>query len=115
METNLDLHGDVVIIPKPLSFEGMKVRKDNCLAYGEVTGHAHRLSAHGGATVAVYENEAGEVAGFEVFGGDGAYAELSHEEHHTITMKPGTYEVRIQRTCDPFTSKEGDEWRAVQD
>lgn len=79
----------------------MEKRIDNCLAEGEVTGHAHRV----GTTAEVW--------------GDGIERRLvaprgtdvSHEEHKTITLPPGEYDITRQRELDPDT----EEARAVAD
>lgn len=63
------------------------------LAYGEVTGHAHAFHSP-------------KVAMFRADGLGGTYikvdetAELVHEEHDTITVPPGLYEVVRQREYD---------------
>lgn len=63
------------------------------LAYGEVTGHAHRLSAPEG--IAAYS-----------FNGD-TFVQLTqpgrvtHEEHDPIALSPGTYKVVRQREYTP--------------
>lgn len=80
----------------------MKPRKDRCLADGEVTGHAHRVTAK---TAKVF--------------GDGVERELVaprgtsvvHEEHKRITLPPGDYDVTRQREVDPDT----EEIRSVAD
>ena len=84
--------GDVMlrkVDSKPIS--AVVGEKDNgriILAYGEVTGHAH----------AIKQNEA------EIWVDAGRrwlevchQAELKHEEHATITLPPGIYEVIQQR------------------
>lgn len=71
---------------------------DVILAYGEVTGHAHRLAegsvkpfAKGG----VWEPSAERfIQALEV-------AELRHEEHDTIALPPGNYRVIQQREYSP--------------
>src|SRR5688500_11517178 len=62
------------------------------LAYGEATGHAHRIrSRH----VVMFEN------------GDERYlkieqpADLTHEEHGAIHLEPGLYRVVRQREYEP--------------
>ena len=66
------------------------------LATGEATGHAHRVSA-----------EDAEVVGTE----DALELEaptgtpITHEEHKTVTLPPGTYVVSRQRECDPQTAE----------
>ena len=63
------------------------------LAYGEVTGHAHAISAKGARFLQMP---------------DGSRllqlptrADLKHEEHGRITLKPGGYRVTIQRQYAP--------------
>lgn len=63
------------------------------LAYGEVTGHAHALPL---SLVSMFSTEAGQRF-IEVKEG----AELTHEEHATITPEPGVYEVIQQREYTP--------------
>ena len=80
----------------------MKRRKDNVLAEGEATGHAHRATGDG---VAVY--------------GDGDDRKLqapkgtvvTHEEHGLQTWPPGDYDISRVQEFDPFE----EEIRNVQD
>ena len=65
------------------------------LAYGEVTGHAHRICEGS------VEMWSADKLRFMVVGEEGAT--LSHEEHGPMRIEPGTYEVRIQKVYDPFT------------
>ncbi|HVJ44671.1 MAG TPA: hypothetical protein VM639_24450 [Dongiaceae bacterium] len=67
------------------------------LAYGEVTGHSHAIhnpkvklfrdSGNGGATYLSIADPAG--------------AALQHEEHATIQLPAGHYDVTIQREYSP--------------
>lgn len=76
-----DCHVWSVNLPKgAVPFE----QKDNCLAYGEVTGHAHRI--HG--TVEFFKWQAKTY--FRVPAG--APVALKHEEHNPIILPPGDYE-----------------------
>jgi hypothetical protein len=63
------------------------------LAYGEVTGHAHALGLN---FASMYASEEGQRY-LEIKEG----AELTHEEHATITPEPGVYEVIQQREYTP--------------
>jgi hypothetical protein len=72
-----------------------KVRKDGALAYGEVTGHSHKVA---------------DLAGAEVFDcGTGLYVTVTaeggisivHEEHGTVALPKGDYEITIQREYTP--------------
>ncbi len=73
------------------------------LAYGEVTGHAHAIR-QSSAKLFMAEDPGRR---FLVI--DGEAAELRHEEHGTIALAPGHYEVVIQREYSP------EEIRQVQD
>lgn len=73
------------------------------LAYGEVTGHAHRV--HDGAVTDATDS----VPAQELFEEpDGTRllvvrreADVRHEEHGAIALAPGTYEVIRQREYHP--------------
>ena len=92
--------GDVLIIPCDSSVIGCKL-DHLTLAEGEVTGHSHRISN-------------GEA---ELFERDGVLylkvlsptALLIHEEHASVNIPQGDWEIRIQREYIP----EG--WRYVAD
>lgn len=73
------------------------------LAEGEITGHAHVITDTKNAcrytlnekTYLLVENP----------------VELYHEEHNTLTIQPGTYEIDTVKEYDPFEK----EIRRVQD
>lgn len=91
-------HGDLLLIPiaDPIAV-GADHDTDLILATGEVSGHAHRV--HGwGAT------SHGRHLSLPRGG------QLTHEEHVTITLPPGRYEIIRQRT---WTQR--GEWRPVED
>lgn len=70
------------------------------LAYGEVTGHAHAIDADV-AQEFHHANADGVVRRFlEVFEQG---ASLTHEEHATIPLPPGFYEIVRQREYTPQT------------
>ena len=73
------------------------------VAQGEKTGHAHAIV---GDTVELYERDG------TLFVSVGARAHVEHEEHATITLPEGTYEVVQQREYAPGTSRA---WRVVTD
>lgn len=86
-------HGDLLITPidkLPNGTKKTKKSKERILAYGEVTGHAHRLSA---GTVT-------ELRGVTYFT-TAVTTTLTHEEHGPITFEPGTYKVVHQREYSP--------------
>tara|TARA_R100000781_G_C3995863_1_gene98587 strand:- start:27 stop:458 length:432 start_codon:yes stop_codon:yes gene_type:complete len=80
------------------------------LAFGEVTGHTHRVEMsemleEAGVTLHMdMGNEAGKDVpnAFQVNGGS---VELQHEEHDTITLPPGNYVVHIVREFNPITRR----------
>jgi hypothetical protein len=86
--------GDVFIMAVQ-TIKGTKQPKDNnktVLAYGEVTGHSHAIADKS----ELYADETRKF--LEVCLAQGAA--LKHEEHSTITLPKGTYEVRIQKQWD---------------
>lgn len=91
--------GDVLIRQVAEIPEGLKqVPLDagrTILAYGEVTGHAH-------AVVGDVELLASDIAEMEQrFLRVEQEATVVHEEHDTITLPPGLYEVGIQVEYSP--------------
>ena len=73
-----------------------EVPRDNgrvVLAYGEVTGHSHAID---NAAARFVENEAA-LRFLELK----ESVQLRHEEHATIELKSGVYEVVIQREYEP--------------
>jgi hypothetical protein len=90
--------GDVGIFPiatLPMNAKRQDLpRPDLVLAYGEVTGHAHRILAP--HKVSMWH--AGEQR-YIVVEGDaaGKGATLTHEEHGPQVLEPGVYQVKIQR------------------
>ena len=91
--------GDVLIIgvaKKALAKSAKPIARDKgrvVLAYGEVTGHAHAILDR---DVALFDNGNGiRILAVE------SEAELVHEEHSTIKLPPGHYEIRQQREYSP--------------
>jgi hypothetical protein len=80
------------------------------LAFGEVTGHTHRVNMEkmaemAGVTLHMgYRGEAGKDVpqGFEV---RGETVTLCHEEHNSIDIPPGKYIVRIVREFDHIAGR----------
>lgn len=93
-------HGDVKIDKVeliPLDAKLLKNRKE--LAYGEVTGHAHRIDIG-----ELFETKNG-VLYLQVK----ELAKLTHEEHKVITLEPGCYRVSTKRQYTP------NGWESVKD
>jgi hypothetical protein len=91
--------GDVLLIRVDGLFatKGRKVSREDgrvVLAHGEATGHAHAIEAE---HADLYEAADGKRL-LEVLGEP---VTLDHEEHGTLTLDPGVYEVRRQREYIP--------------
>lgn len=93
--------GDVIIESVESFPDGCKKvrpsQKGYVLAEGEVTGHAHAIT---------------EIEGVECEEKDGMFfiriktdKELTHEEHKTVTIPPGTYRVRKVREYNHFAEE----------
>ena len=84
--------GDVLLkkIDKPLI--GLSKRKDKTVALGEATGHHHTFTGH----AEVF----GERSGQQCVVVEGDDCVLTHQEHKTIEIPKGIYEVMIQREFD---------------
>ena len=94
-------HGDVQITKVdelPANAKLLKGRKE--LAYGEVTGHAHRVDLGD-----LFETKNGELY-LKV----DRLSSLSHEEHKTVTLAPGVYRVCVKRQYSPENG-----WEDVRD
>ena len=83
--------GDVVIKLNQKVPKGAQNRKDKTLAFGEATGHHHSLSKG----VVLGDREALQWIVLDT------EAELTHQEHDTLVIPPGTHEVNIQREYSP--------------
>ena len=79
--------GDVLIVKVEQEFDGAN-EQSAILAYGEATGHHHKLEG----TVEIVR-EQGEISMFRVV----EATPLTHQEHATITVEPGVYRVIRQR------------------
>jgi len=90
--------GDVLVVSIkliPKSAEASKDKGDIILAHGEVTGHAHRI-AEQPAKAALWSANA------ERFLQVMETVALTHEEHSTVTIPPGNYQVVIQTEYSPI-------------
>jgi hypothetical protein len=87
--------GDVLIRQiTSLPTQKAQSRLNGILAYGEVTGHAHRVEDMTKAEV--LEIEKGLYLHVEAGG-----VRIVHEEHAPISLPAGNYEVEIQREYAP--------------
>lgn len=76
---------------KPVPLEAGRV----ILAHGEVTGHAHAVVGD----VELFESDIAEMR--QRFLRVESEAQVVHEEHDTISLPPGLYEIDIQREYTP--------------
>ena len=79
--------GDLLIVKCDALPDGLKPRTSNVILEGEVTGHSHRLTKG-----RILEDAQGRFF-LEVL----AASQIVHQEHHTITLEPGYWEVVRQR------------------
>lgn len=93
-------HGDLLIKPIKELPKNLKRRKNNILAYGEATGHHHKLTANelSNKDIQVWFDEQ-----VKVFFETKEKTSLSHQEHKTIEIEKGRYGVVVERARDPFT------------
>jgi len=87
-------HGDVMIGSVADIPEEAKKRGNVILAYGEITGHTHRIEDP--KTAEMFEHE-----GLLYLRVIAPQARLIHEEHNPITLLEGTYRVWQQREYTP--------------
>ena len=95
-------HGDLLLAAVRKAPAGERRARENgrlVLARGEVTGHAHVITDEQAELVElVTPTEAIEL--YLLVHGTQPVA-LSHEEHDTLLIEPGTYQVRRQREYAP--------------
>ena len=94
-KTTIYRQGDVLIMPVKSIPQTKKVTNKVTLALGEVTGHHHTISS--GAVG--YADEPTALA--EYFEVNVDSAELTHQEHDTITIPKGKYRSVIQSEYTP--------------
>lgn len=97
------LHGDVIVFGEnalPMDFESMPRVKDNCVAYGEVTGHRHQLFGNE-TDFDLRECSKTKVRHLKVV----SPIMLKHQEHSPIQVPPGNYRIGIQREYSPFEKR----------
>jgi hypothetical protein len=99
-------HGDVLLIRLTEPIPDVPGADQVVVAEGELTGHAHRVVGEGVALLDVSTDRlAGRLRLIVPRGG-----RITHEEHHTIEMPAGVYEVRHQRTMTQAGT-----WERVRD
>lgn len=87
--------GDVLLVKvdsMPKAAVAEAAQDSIVLAYGETTGHAHRVSAQNAKIYALNEERFLEIH---------QATNLVHEEHDPIALTPGVYRVVRQREYTP--------------
>jgi hypothetical protein len=100
-KSNIYRHGDVLLrrVDRPEKLKEDATQKDShVVAYGEQTGHHHRLTGIDGAKINALKGSDERVY-VEIVGG---LATLSHEEHSALKIPPGFYEITIEQEFDYF-------------
>lgn len=87
-------HGDVLIAATKTIPKDAQRRPHSVLAFGEVTGHSHRIAEPDTA-------ELWEQGGMLYLNVTANTASVIHEEHNPITLPRGTYRVWMQREYSP--------------
>lgn len=90
--------GDIVIKPAKIPQDATPT-KESVIAYGEVTGHAHRFAEDRGT---IFEHPATRRRFLRVIPGG---LRITHEEHEDIPLPPGDYELIQQREYDWFSEE----------
>lgn len=94
--------GDVLLNPidfSPVVFQKLdRVKGKLILALGEATGHAHAINDENAEMFRTGERTFLRVTEKP--------AELVHEEHGTVTVEPGDYEIIMQRQQDARSERQ---------
>ena len=90
-------------------YEG-NTRTKAVLAFGEVTGHTHRIDmsemvSNAGITLHMQHNGTAGTDIPRAFEVHREPVELQHEEHDTVTLPPGKYVVHIVREFNHITRR----------
>jgi len=97
-------HGDVIITRITAEeYENLHFphKSDTVIAYGEATGHHHKLQAQAGQAQ-VLVNKSQETQAFSVK----SDTKLVHEEHATVTIPKGYYKVEFEKEYEPLEQLE---------
>lgn len=90
---NIYRHGNISLHEINEVPEAQKEQKEKyILAYGEATGHHHQMQ--GVVSLLTLSNRRWITVDEPT--------DLTHQEHHTLTILPGTYEILEERTFDYF-------------
>lgn len=110
MPKKLWRHGDVLIEAVAALPHGGVRRHGSVLAYGEATGHSHKVETPDAAEL-WWVNQSLYLKVLEP-------TRIVHEEHQPIPLEPGIYRVWQQREYVPQSQRRGNggiSFRAVRD
>ncbi len=94
--TNYLRHGDLLFKQIDVLPSGLKALDNDIVAFGEATGHHHKLI---GGQATVYEaKDNSEKRYVEVK----QTSQLTHQEHKTIEVPKATYEIVNEQEYEPF-------------
>jgi hypothetical protein len=94
------LHGDVIIRKTKFGkdFDRLERVQDACLAYGELTGHSHKIFGNP-EDFDLRQDPVTKERHLRVV----KPVMLRHQEHTPVKLPPGDYKIGIQREYDPFS------------
>lgn len=87
-------HGDIMIAATAAIPSAADRKPTSVLAWGEITGHSHRIEAEETAEIFEYQ-------GVTYLNVTAATARLVHQEHKPIVIPRGTYRFWYQREYSP--------------
>lgn len=98
---NVFRHGDVDLIEAKLP-EGCKVLStgDVTIAEGEATGHHHTVYPEPGVIASLLLKDDRRFLKIE-----NGFALLKHQEHHTLRLPSGVFEIGMEQEYDPFENE----------
>ena len=107
-KTGQHLHGDVVVTSienLPDDFDSMKIESNSALAYGEATGHVHKLFR-------MSDPDLPNKVSYDLRVDDKGDrwlkviepVVLKHQEHEPRIIPCGLYKINIQREYDVFSN-----------
>lgn len=94
-------HGDVDLFRINKLPAGVRKVKGTTVALGESSGHHHTIYALDTAKVTVYEGDVAKLVDKYVVI-EGGQAVIRHQEHESIVLNSGIYEVKIEQDFNPF-------------
>ena len=89
-------NGDLLIRQIDKLPKGLKKLDTNILAEGQFTGHNHKIVAEPIDLTIYTDNEGKKYFNLN------KDSDLTHQEHKTIKIKKGLYELVIEQEFDPF-------------